>query len=574
MTSRKIAVDLRNRKYFQREQVAKGAISSAYSQTQEADQPKVLYESNTLPLENGIRAATLFDDLVGFILSEDINTDAALDAALITDIHGNQGAALFEMGNSFFRDYNIYIRPQHYSGALLKYISYQKQEENFFNKRHTLFQNRTIILSGLGDTYHRPISNDSTVSPRNGVLEVDMYNELLINHNLSGITLNGLGIQGIASYQNYLVLFNRTTLYWSNPLDFTDFTPAVGGGGSSKISEARGDIITVQPSTNGLFIYCRNNIIHAAYSGDAANPWIFREVPNSTGVYISNDFSGARPLVNINEQTHTQVALLEEGLHIVTENSCQPLPSSINRYVNGSFIEQKAQGSNQVTRYYTSNEKARVPHVQGIYFYGSLLMITLGDQTTTSNPEQDRLLVIDLKNETYGTIIGRYRAVMPRVTYAEALEGDEAIHRKPKIIPDSFLLLERAALEPNRLSALVLDLGGAGDVDVSSDLYPSVPSEVLIGPVTISRDRTTILHSVKLHGYKNKEKNLINDELLKVFAFSDDTLGKDNPMEFVYNPSDDTYYGYVEGKEITVLLQGYYFYLTDCELTVEDGGEF
>lgn len=60
----------------------------------------------------------------------------------------------------------------------------------------------------------------------------------------------------------------------------------------------------------------------------------------------------------------------------------------------------------------------------------------------------------------------------------------------------------------------------------------------------------------------------------RVFVYSKSTLGATNPIEFIFNPLDESYYGYIEGKDLLLEVRGKNFYLTGIEVEVERGGKF
>ena len=65
----------------------------------------------------------------------------------------------------------------------------------------------------------------------------------------------------------------------------TDFKPSLAtGSGSSKLTFVRGAIVAVLPIHNGFVIYTTQNAISAYWSGDGTSPWVFREIPGSSGI--------------------------------------------------------------------------------------------------------------------------------------------------------------------------------------------------------------------------------------------------------------------------------------------------
>lgn len=117
----------------------------------------------------------------------------------------------------------------------------------------------------------------------NGVLEYDSLNKVLNPVTITGVSDNEF--DGICYSNNFLIAYTTDTVYWSSVLDPLDFTPSLSTGASSaKQMFARGAIVSVLPIHNGFVIYTTANAISAFWTGDLANPWIFREIPGSAGI--------------------------------------------------------------------------------------------------------------------------------------------------------------------------------------------------------------------------------------------------------------------------------------------------
>lgn len=118
---------------------------------------------------------------------------------------------------------------------------------------------------------------------KTGAIEYDFTNQVF--NAVTFTALNPLVIRGICSAVGYNIAFDDTTIYWSSTVTETDFTPSlVTGAGSQIPTDLKGKIVAVLPVPQGFFIYTTKNIVSAFYSGNIRFPWIFREVPNSSGI--------------------------------------------------------------------------------------------------------------------------------------------------------------------------------------------------------------------------------------------------------------------------------------------------
>lgn len=101
-------------------------------------------------------------------------------------------------------------------------------------------------------------------------------------------------IIGVSSNSGYLLLYTKDTIYYSspvNPLEFelTKGTGAVTtGAGSTKVQQLLGQIVIILPIAGGSLIYTTKNIVSMRYTGNAKNPWVFTELPDSAGIVDIN----------------------------------------------------------------------------------------------------------------------------------------------------------------------------------------------------------------------------------------------------------------------------------------------
>lgn len=103
------------------------------------------------------------------------------------------------------------------------------------------------------------------------------------------VSLNGIDstkILGCTGSTNYLIIYDKATIYWSSILNPTDFVPSLTtGADSTSVSDAKGTIQFVAPIPQGFIVYTNANAVSATYSANMRYPWNFREVPGSAGVH-------------------------------------------------------------------------------------------------------------------------------------------------------------------------------------------------------------------------------------------------------------------------------------------------
>jgi len=115
----------------------------------------------------------------------------------------------------------------------------------------------------------------------------------------SSVTLTAItaaNINCMCGASGYVLIADEDTVYWDSPGARLNFTPALGGAGSTKISYLRGRIIGMFPLANGFIVYSTGNAVSAQYSGNPNVPWIFREVQGSGGISFGYNVADAENL--------------------------------------------------------------------------------------------------------------------------------------------------------------------------------------------------------------------------------------------------------------------------------------
>lgn len=119
---------------------------------------------------------------------------------------------------------------------------------------------------------------------------------------------------------SYLVATDGETIYWSAPLDNTYWQPngvgAQTGAGSSKVLDIKHGINFLAPARDGFYIFTTSNCVYAAYTNNPANPWMFREVTNSSGIYKHNN-------IITDENSGGIIALADAGIIRIQQDQAE-----------------------------------------------------------------------------------------------------------------------------------------------------------------------------------------------------------------------------------------------------------
>lgn len=149
-----------------------------------------------------------------------------------------------------------------------------------------------------------------------GLYKYDFSIQALVELTLTGVTAASL--DGITAASLYLIGWDETTVYWSNPLNATDFVPAQGGAGSSAILSNRSRILQCLPSTDSFIAYTNRSAIYCQATGNANYPFSFREIPSSAGVAENEHVAYDAP-------NDRHIAWTTSGFQLVTQKGASLL---------------------------------------------------------------------------------------------------------------------------------------------------------------------------------------------------------------------------------------------------------
>lgn len=147
---------------------------------------------------------------------------------------------------------------------------------------------------------------------------------------LTGVDLGA--IIGICSGGSQLVLYSSATIYYSAVLDASDFVPSLAtGAGSTGVLALKGTIVTALPLGQDFVIYTQYSAVHARYAGNFATPFVYNEIPGSTGIITQKH-------VAYNTNTGAHIAYVNVGLQEVTPSGVSSIFPDISDQISKGVV--------------------------------------------------------------------------------------------------------------------------------------------------------------------------------------------------------------------------------------------
>lgn len=120
------------------------------------------------------------------------------------------------------------------------------------------------------------------------IFEFDGSTNVLVDRTSSLVLPAGFAmsdIRGIGGASNYLLLFTKIEILWSNPNDPLNFNRLLNNGSGYQVpQDLRGQISCILPVAGGAIAYTVRNAVAIVFTNNAATPFIFRGISNSGGV--------------------------------------------------------------------------------------------------------------------------------------------------------------------------------------------------------------------------------------------------------------------------------------------------
>jgi hypothetical protein len=484
----------------------------------------------------------------------------------VIDANGNLWYVLLDRKSGVTFTTDIYTRAAANSQVFQKYATITTSTRYEYNIQ-TVFQNKTLFAALPNVVYHQASSTivhpDAVDAAPGQFFDLDLTAKTIRRFDLIGIGASVLdAVQCVTSYQTYMLLFTRNRLYYSCPTDPFDFTPTDAGAGSTAVAEVRGDILAVLPSASGFIIYCRDNIVVGRFTGSTVQPFTFSEIKGSSGLIMR----GEEALLVKNETNQVHYAVLVSGLSIISENEVQPITPLLSKFASNNFTETRVPNTGRLVQVNHDDLFNRDSKIRRMYSFGSKLFLLIATDVSL----EDMVYVYDISDNSIGVIHGNYVAISPTLTQTDATT-DLVLQKKVSAITDSFVLLRNAS--GGQIAFDTLDFGSKSDNALG---IPGQESEILIGDISFSPDRSTYVESVQLYGRLQRyveddaDYNPNATDRVRVFGYSE-WYDKQSLLEFQYNPADNRYYGGLEGPNVRLLIVGSHFYLTGAELRIDTG---
>lgn len=272
---------------------------------QERVPPQPIYMENVVPTQNGVTS-------IGYLEYANVfEPDPVDDDYYDTDVfpvysaNQNTGYVIIDRPNGKVKIYGPWVGIT----EILDISSSEIRPNLFF------FRDRTWIFHpSLGLRY---ITNDFVTAEE---------------------TINGLDtfvLRGITASISYLIAWDDDRVYWSDPINFTEFDPSVtgSGAGSTGVLGVKGKINIVLKEPQGFIIYTNGNATRARFTQNVRNPWIFDELRNSTGVANSNQVTNY-------ENIGTHFMWADAGFAVAAEGQVEYPFSDLTEFLAGDIREE------------------------------------------------------------------------------------------------------------------------------------------------------------------------------------------------------------------------------------------
>lgn len=207
-----------------------------------------------------------------------------------------------------------------------------------------------------------------------GLVEYDFDTNQFNNVTPNGIILSN--IEGIASLNNYLLMWDQSRVYWSSPANALEFEPVgsdniVTGANSALVTAATSRIMYILPANDYAVIYTNTNAVSMVYSNSANNPWVFNEIEDSGGVSTADHVTYAN-----NSSVH--FAWTSKGLQALDQHRARQVSPALSSFLRGNVFEVFDSTIEGTREFQYGTLRINLEYVNGRY-----LVISYGDQNKT-----------------------------------------------------------------------------------------------------------------------------------------------------------------------------------------------
>lgn len=281
--------------------------------------PLAYWLENTMPVKNGLASARYTEVIPGSAMPTLESNYARTNIHLAYNLQG-EITYLLECVNRLY----LY-KPRKNVWEVIASVSDAALEFSvFFLKGTTYFFHRDLGLKRFGLSFN--IIEDVNIT---ALTDFDPG--------------AGGNVKSMTSVLSYLVGITDSEVYWSDPIDETQFDPTTPTSlaGSSKVLALKGQAKLVLPITDGFIIYTNSNAIAASYTRNPNNPFSFSEVPNSSGVF--NQFH-----VTYKNSIPVHYVWSDTGLLQLTSQSAIPVFPEVTDFLGSDTMERYNEVTNEI----------------------------------------------------------------------------------------------------------------------------------------------------------------------------------------------------------------------------------
>jgi hypothetical protein len=133
----------------------------------------------------------------------------------------------------------------------------------------------------------------------------------------------------VGASNNYLLISDGLTIYWSSLVDPTDFVASTSTGAGSIIpQDVKGLVIAICGTGGGFITYTTNNAVAAQYTNNIRAPFAFREIAGAGGISKNEH-------VTQEANSGAQYAWTTAGLQKITLQNAESIEAGVSDFIRG-----------------------------------------------------------------------------------------------------------------------------------------------------------------------------------------------------------------------------------------------
>lgn len=483
------------------------------AQDQDMSKPKPIYVENLMPISRGYATSTIRESFAVFPLPT--YEDPSKTNIHIVYNYSNQISYLLE---DFGKVY-IFLPDTQTWNLLHSAQDSSIQYSVFFLKGTTYVFHKEMGVYKFGNTF-----NDWEEVTINGTTDFNPKTTVI----------------AMTSALSYMIGVTHNEVYWSDPIDETQFDPTatISLAGATKVLALRGEVQLVLPITDGFIIYTNVNAVSATYSQNPNNPFIFKEVANSTGAFSQT---------HVTYKTSLPVHFIwgDFGLMQLGHQSAEVIFPELTDFLGGDVIERWNYDTDQIEVEEGVGISTKLTYLNSRY---------IGISYGKFEGMYEFLLLYDMILKRWGKMRIAHKAIFNMlpphmiggVTFNQAkAEGINFDHWYDVRFVDVLAKLSEANFNVGVIGILDAN-NNMRAVDWLDDTRRG-EGLILFGEIAVSRSRISSLSEVEVHGALVKE-----DLELRVRSKTYDTAWKD----MIYVPRYDWYVANSAGKTHELLIKG------------------